>query len=57
MLLSQKMDPNDTVPAPPPSFSPSSGTPLPQSPINADKTFDEFDGFAIPLHELDFEDE
>jgi hypothetical protein len=40
----------DTVPAPPPSF-------LPQSPINADKTYDDFDGFAIPLHELDFEED
>ncbi len=47
------MDPRDpvgdTLPAPPPSFQP--------SPINADKTFDDFDGFAIPLDELDFEDD
>lgn len=38
---------HDTLPAPPPSFTP--------NPLNADKTYDEFDGFAIPLDHSDFD--
>jgi hypothetical protein len=39
----------DTIPAPPPELFPHA----PESPIDADKTYDEFDGFVLEAEELD----